>query len=134
MTPYKYMLTALCSLWLAVALVAPSAILAVEPNQKIRFYKINNKEQADKIRFTARKSRKPGCHNFVRKVRVHRVVQIGYNSCTIYSSKNCAEENAVVAIRDKEPNQQKSELSQGYSWFPVDEHKRGARLKSWYCE
>jgi len=124
--------TKLLSLTLIVAVLQSAQ--AVEPNQTIRFYKINNKEQADKIRFTASKARKPGCHNFIKKVRVHRVVQIGYNACALYSAKNCAKESSVVATRAKEPNQQKTELSQGYSWFPVDEHKRGARLKSWSCE
>lgn len=107
---------------------------AIEPNQTIRFYKINNKEQADKIRFTASKARRPGCHNFIKTVRVHRVVQIGYAACSVYASKNCKTESLVPAIRTKEPHQKKTELGQGYSWFPVDENKRGARLKSWQCE
>lgn len=120
---------------LAVMIFGVSQSLqAVEPNQKIRFYKINNKGQADKIRFTASKVRKPGCHNFIKKVRVHRVVQIGYNACELYSAKNCKAESLIEATRAKEPNQRKTELSQGYSWFPAAEHKRGARLKSWSCE
>ena len=115
-------------------IAAPQSASAVEPNQIIRFYKINSKEQAERVRFTAKKARKPGCHNFIRKVRVHRVVQIGYNSCAIYSSKNCAADSAVVATREKRAEVEETDLSQGYSWFPVDEHKRGARLKSWSCK
>lgn len=107
---------------------------AIETNQTIRFYKINNKDQADKIRFTAKKARKSGCHNFIKKVRVHRIVQIGYQTCTLYAKKSCDTQSVINAVRSKEPNQKETELTQGYSWFPVDEHKRGARLKSWSCE
>jgi len=122
------------SLLVVILLKASEPTYAVERNQTIRFYKINNKDQADKIRFTAKKAGKPGCHNFIKKVRVHRIVQIGYNTCALYSAKNCAAESLVSATRSKEPDQPKGQLAQGYSWFPVDEHKRGARLKSWLCE
>ena len=119
---------------LVATLGLSSPVQAIEPNQMIRFYKINKKDQADRIQFTASKARKPGCHNFIKKARVHRVVQIGYTSCQLYSSKNCAADTAIPAVRAKQSDQQKTELAQGYSWFPVDENKRGARLKSWYCE
>ena len=119
---------------LVTTLGLSSPAQAIEPNQMIRFYKINKRDQADRIRFTASKARKPGCHNFIKRARVHRVVQIGYTSCQLYSSKNCAVDTAIPAIRAKQSDQQKIELAQGYSWFPVDKNKRGARLKSWYCE
>lgn len=100
----------------------------------IRFYKINKDEITQKIRFTNRKARKPGCHNFIKKVRLHRTVQFGYQACRVYSKKNCKEESVMKFYREKEPEFTTAELTQGYGWYPVGERKRGERVKSWSCE
>jgi len=36
--------------------------------------------------------------------------------------------------RDKKEEASTTELSEGYGWYPVGEHKRGEKVKSWYCE
>ncbi len=102
--------------------------------QDIRFYKINKDEITQKLRFTNRKARKPGCHNFIKRARLHRTVQFGYKVCRVYAKKNCKDESLMSFYREKEPEFKTTELSQGYGWYPVGEHKRGEKVKSWYCE
>ncbi len=101
--------------------------------KEIRFYKINKDEITQRLRFTRKKSRQPGCHNFLRKARLHRAVQFAYKTCRVYAKKNCAEESIMAFYRDKEP-EPTTELSQGYGWYPIGEHERGELVKSWYCE
>jgi len=123
----RLLLLLVCSL-----VVSPTGL--AKERQDIRFYKINKDEITQKIRFTNRKARKPGCHNFIRKVRLHRTVQFGYGFCKVYSKKNCKEDSELSFFHNKEPEFKVMELSQGYGWYPFGDHKRGEKVKSWYCE
>ena len=105
-----------------------------DERQEIRFYKINKDEITQRLRFTIKKSRRPGCHNFLRKARLHKATQFGYASCKVFNKKNCAEESVLQFYREKEPEEPVTELDQGYGWLPVGEHKRGEVVRSWYCE
>jgi hypothetical protein len=101
--------------------------------QEIRFYKINKDGITQRLRFTTRKSRQPGCHNFLKRARLHRAVQFAYSNCRVYQEKDCADSSVMSFTRDKEP-EPTTELSQGYGWYPVGEHERGELVRSWYCE
>jgi len=104
-----------------------------EKKQTVRFYKVNRQLQADRLRFTNRAAKKAGCHNFIKKTRVHRIVQLGYERCSLYAKKSCLAESVLSAVTEKDKTPV-TNLSQGVSWFFDIEHKRGERAKSWYCE
>jgi hypothetical protein len=102
--------------------------------QRISFYKINKDGITQALRFTARKARSPGCHNFIKKARLHRVVQFQYKVCHVYAKKRCDADSIMSFYLEKEPESQTTDLTQGYGWLPVGEHKRGEKAKSWHCE
>jgi len=106
---------------------------AASDRQEIRFYKINKDGITQRLRFTRKKARQLGCHNFLRRARLHRTVQFAFKTCHVYAAKNCRQESIVSFYREKEP-EPTTELGQGYGWYPVGEHKRGELVKSWDCE
>jgi hypothetical protein len=79
----------------------------------------------------------PGCHNFIGNKDVHRVGQIGFAWCTVYSAEDCAEDAAVTATWDGRAREgsDKSEptprLSEGNLWLldPDD----NVEIESWRC-
>jgi len=116
-----------------VVIASVSAPSMANERQNIRFYKINKDDITQSLRFTAKKARTPGCHNFMRKARLHRVVQFQYKVCRVYSKKSCNSESLMSFYRDKEPTPT-TELSEGFGWYPVGDHERGEKAKSWFCE
>ena len=110
-----------------------SICTSAHSRQEIRFYEANKLLQTDRVSFTAKKARKPGCHNFILRTRVYQANQLGYKSCSLFSEKNCAQDSIVEVNRTKDQTAVTS-LSQGFSWFPIDENERGAILRSWQCE
>lgn len=102
-------------------------------NQNVRFYKVNNKMQSTRILFVEKKGQESGCHNFIVNTRVQRFNQYGYQFCSVYSEKNCASQSVISASREKN-NTPTTQLSQGFSWYPIATNKGGAKLASWFCE
>lgn len=98
----------------------------------IRFYKANKILQTDRIRFTRKKANKLGCHNFVKKARVYKLVQFGYVACYIFSDKDCASDSVVAIAREKDEITSAVAL-EGYGWYPHSDNERGVKLKSWSC-
>jgi len=88
----------------------------------IRFYKINKHKQTDRLWVSKKKSTQTGCNNFRGAPRIFIIAQIGYQSCSVYSEKNC--------------------LSEGFGWKPSsqqtlessDADSRGVKLRSWNCQ
>lgn len=128
----KNLATVILSSLLVASLLKIGPARAAEQSE-IRFYKINKDEITQRLRFTRKKSRQPGCHNFLKRARLHKAVQFGFKSCRVYANKDCAEDSIMSFYRDKEP-QPVTNLIQGYGWLPVGEHERGERVRSWYCE
>lgn len=116
-----------------IASAYSSIALSKEPNQNVRFYKINKQQQWTKLLFTGKKGRQAGCHNLLTKKRVHRFNQFGYRFCTLHQAKDCSEESVIKSKREKDKPEQ-IELQQGFSWYPVGDHERGVKIASWYCE
>ena len=114
--------------------VAASVVEEKKSRQDIRFYKMNRDEGVQKIRFTRRKARNPGCHNFIKKIRLHKTVQFAYKQCQVFRKKDCNADSTVTFYTQKEPDTHTTELQQGFGWIPVGEHKRGEKVKSWFCE
>jgi hypothetical protein len=102
---------------------------AIDP--EIRFYKANKKLQQDRI-MDFGQGDEPGCHDFLKSIRVHRVANYGYEYCMLYSERNCAE-GSEIDTHWKEDAETKTELTQGARWFPVREDIRGTRVGSWNC-
>ena len=121
-----------------VSIVIVSATLTnsalANERQTIRLYKANKDGITQALRFTASKARKPGCHNLIRKTRLYSTVQFGYEVCHVYAKKSCDADSIMSFHIEKEPETHTSDLIEGYSWYPVGEHKRGEKAKSWYCE
>lgn len=105
---------------------------ATQARQEIRFYEANKHLQTDRVSFNKKKGKTPGCHNFLIRTRVYQANQIGFETCTLYSQKDCAQDSQVQVNRSKDETPVTA-LSQGFSWFPIDEDKQGAILRSWEC-
>jgi hypothetical protein len=76
--------------------------------QTIRFYKVNKQIQADRIKYTKKKASKPGCHNFRKKARIFKAVQIGYSQCSVYAKKGCAGES-IITVSEEDPIKKQEE-------------------------
>lgn len=116
-----------------VAKVEPLFSPAVSAKQKIRFYKANKQLQATSILLTEEKSSAAGCQNFLKKVKVYKVVQIGFANCTIYAEKECPVATSVAANSEEQAHTT-TLLSEGVGWFPEGDSDRGATIKSWRCD
>lgn len=110
-----------------------SFAMTTHARQEIRFYEANKHLQTDRVSFAKKKGGQPGCHNFLIRTRVYQANQIGYESCSLFEQKDCAADSIVEVNRTKDETAVTS-LSQGFSWFPIDENERGAILRSWHCE
>lgn len=104
-----------------------------EQRQQIRFYKANSKGQTTRIAFTAKKGKREECQNLVTKRRIYQVNQFGFASCRLYASKNCAADS-LISVKRRKDQTPVTELTQGYSWLTISEHKRGVKLRSWHCQ
>ncbi len=124
--------TAISTLSVLVFLFGQNAL--ANDRQTIRLYKANKDGITQALRFTAGKARKPGCHNLRLKTRLFSAVQFGYETCHVYAKKSCNAESIMSFHTEKEPEMHTTDLSEGFSWYPVGEHKRGEKAKSWYCE
>jgi len=118
----------------AILIATFSPPLEAKDRQRFSLYKINKDGITQTLRFTTRKGRKPGCHNLLRKARIHQAVQFRYKVCHVYAKKSCDAESIMSFHLEKEPETTTTDLSQGYAWYPVGDHKRGEKAKSWYCE
>ncbi len=100
--------------------------------QEMRLYKVNKDGITQRLRFTSRKSKRPGCHNLLLKSRVFKVSQFGYKSCQVFSEKNCAADSLILFKHNK-IDEWVGDLDQGYLWQPIGDQKRGQKMKSWSC-
>ncbi|GAA6137996.1 hypothetical protein NBRC116583_17430 [Arenicella sp. 4NH20-0111] len=124
---YRIVLGALAALSVTVL-----PTIQAKERQDLRLYRINKDGISDRFWFTRGKARKPGCHNILKKSRLHRAVQFGYPACHIYTSKNCTADSVLTFKRDGE-EEETSVLLEGYSWFTISDNERGVRIKSWHC-
>lgn len=149
--------------------------------QFIRFYKVNNKEQPTRLSIRRKTAEQAGCHNFRLKARVFQLNQVGYEYCSLYAEKDCAQQSLILATKHQTKNiandkskdaiesidsnntkkstdiessdiessdnktktelkeaVRESKLTEGLTWYPQSNnessHKRGVKIKSWYCE
>ena len=124
-------LTGLCLAWSATSLGDDS--ISEPKRQEMRLYKINKDGITQRLRFTTKKSRTAGCHNLMKRARLYRAMQFGFTQCRIYATKDCAQDSLMEFKREKE-DEQVTDLTQGYSWYPIGAHERGELVRSWQCE
>ncbi len=103
-----------------------------QDHRDVRFYKVNKFLQADRIRFTKKKAKQLGCHNFLKKSRVHKAVQFGYGACSLFSKKDCPLDSVIAIARAKD-EVSTTVMAEGYGWLTQSEHLQGSKLRSWYC-
>lgn len=95
-----------------------------------RMYTANSFMQQRQVTFV-RNTDEPGCHNLITKRRIYRVAQIGFETCSIYSEKDC-EEGTEIAVSWKNKKTPKTSFTRGARWFLPGE--RGSKMGSWKCE
>ena len=130
----------------ALAFCLPSfSAEQAEGKTQMRLYKMSKYGQSQRVSFTSKKSKLEGCHNLkIKSTRVHRAVHFGFDSCSLYSEKDCAADSIIGArLGDEDP--QKTALSQGHSWYlgaelkddkfyKYSKEERGQPVRSWSCE
>lgn len=120
---------------LIISSISASSLWAAD----IRFYKINKHQQTDKIWVSKKKSQQSGCHNFRGKPRIFKVVQVGYDFCSLYQEKNCTE-NALIKASHEGIDAFASRLQEGYGWLPslnadtTSANSNGVAIHSWKCQ
>jgi hypothetical protein len=115
------------------AQVKPLLNKPVSAKRKVRFYKANKQLQATGILLTDEKSSSAGCQNFLKKVTVFKVVQIGFSNCTVFAEKGCPVNSSIAAINEDQAFAT-TLLTEGVGWFPQGDTDRGATVKSWRCD
>lgn len=110
-------------------LALPPAAYAGKKTE-IRFYKVNKHAQQERVALV-RGVDEPGCHNFILNPKVHRVAQIGFKSCTLYSESDC-ETGSELSVSWKRKKKPTTSLTPGARWFLAGE--RGTKVASWRCE
>lgn len=100
------------------------------PRSEFRAYVANKLKQQDRI-WLPFVGKKPGCHNMVITLEVYRVGQIGFDSCTIYSEKDC-KPGSEIEVRWKNKNEPTTIITQGDRWFLPGE--TGSDMGSWNCK
>lgn len=95
-----------------------------------RLYTANKYLQQRQVALV-RNTDEPGCHNLLTKRRIYRVAQIGFEFCTIYAEKDCAQ-GTEIAVSWKNKKDPTTTFTRGARWFLPGE--RGTKMGSWKCE
>ena len=104
----------------------------------IRFYSINDFNQLAELSLVPGRD-EPGCHDMPLDLSVHRVAQIGFAQCQIFTDDVCSE-NAAIQMRwtgkrsrtDENKNKPSATISEGSLW-QVDGQRETA-VGSWRCD
>ena len=106
------------------------------PRSEIRFYTINSQDQQREISWLP-KRHVEGCFNLPVSLRLFRVAQIGFTSCSVYHAKNCAAAHIqpMVWSGKSRKNSDKQEptfkMTEGAMW--IFSRGREAAVRSWQC-
>lgn len=121
-----------------IAALAALAMLAGCASQQsasrpadFRVYRANEQLQLDRI--PTMNESEPGCHGMLLTLRVYRVAQIGFESCTVYAEKDC-QAGTEVPVSWKQEEAPVTEFGQGDRWFLVSDDPQGHKMGSWSCE
>ena len=104
---------------------------------EIRLYRINDKEQEKRIPGMFG-NKKPGCHNIMKTVPVHRVIVSRFKRCEVFSEKDCPAEHVLKfrwlgrKLDILGDTQVTTTITPGSKWFIAGDDNQDAR--SWFCE
>lgn len=125
---------------LLLVVVSGCASHAPAPNQNahVRFYSINNFDQLTELSLIPGLE-DPGCHDMPLNLSVHRVAQVGFARCQIFSAESCAEGTALTmrwsgkrSRTDPNKNQPTTEVTEGALW--LFDGLREVAVGSWRCD
>jgi hypothetical protein len=122
--PWNFLFTA--PLAFTAILIAGDMALAAD----LRLYTANKLLQQRRVSMV-RNTDELGCHNLITRRRLYRVAQIGFETCTLYSKKDC-EAETEISVSWKNKKEPVIAFTQGARWFLPGE--RGAKTASWKCE
>lgn len=81
----------------------------------------------------------PGCHDMPLNLEVHRVAQVGFARCQIFSAEACAEGTALTmrwsgkrSRTDPNKNQPTTDVTEGALWLFAT--GREVAVGSWRCD
>jgi len=104
---------------------------ASNKKQIIRFYKLNDKQQLNRLVIRKSRLKKAGCHNFLGTKKIYRLTQIGFKSCQLFSEKNCLNGSEIEGIWNN--TDKAKEFKQGGEWLFNLQFSNGEKAKSWSC-
>ena len=106
------------------------------PRSEIRFYTINSLDQQRELSWLLKRHAE-GCFNLPVSLRLFRIAQIGFLSCSVYHGKDCATVNTHPMLwsgkRRHNSNKQVPTLrmTEGAMW--LFSRGRKAEVQSWQC-
>ena len=106
------------------------------PRSEIRFYTINSLDQQRELLWLPKRHTE-GCFNLPVSLRLFRIAQIGFTSCSVYRSKDCAAVHIQPMVwsgkRRNNSNKQAPTLkmTEGAMWH--FSRGREATVRSWQC-
>lgn len=114
---------------LTLLIIALSSPISAGSDPTVRFYKINKKGQQRHLEFT-RNTDEQGCHNFLKRTKVHRVAQVRFDYCKVFTERDCAE-GSEIAARWEGKEEPTTKLTQGSLWLLADTDN--VKIRSWEC-
>ena len=103
--PRKPLFTAIWTI--TAVLIAGDMALAAD----LRLYTANKLLQQRRVSMV-RNTDEPGCHNLITRRRLYRVAQIGFETCTLYSKKDC-EAGTEISVSWKNKKEPVNAFTQG---------------------
>ena len=106
------------------------------PRSEIRFYTINSQNQQRELSWLP-KRQDEGCFNLPVLVRLFRIAQIGFTSCSVYQSKDCTATTTQPMVWSGKYESKSNtphpifEMTEGAKWLFI--RGREAEVRSWLC-
>ena len=103
---------------------------------EIRFYTINSLDQQRELSWLPKRHAE-GCFNLPVSLRLFRIAQIGFTSCSVYHGKDCAAVHTLPMVwSGKSRNNSNKEvptfrMTEGAMW--LFSRGRKAEVRSWKC-
>ncbi len=121
----------------ALTTVAATLLLTTAALADVRFYRINKKGQETETEFVFNTD-ETGCHNLPLARNVHRVAQVRFEFCEVFTKADCDQSSIVEANwggkrkRSKDKQHPTTKLSPGAMWLLSE--TGNVKIKSWRCQ
>lgn len=105
-------------------------------DNNIWFYRLNNKAQ--QTSFTLVKDTNvAGCHNMLKKSRLHRIALKGFQYCEVFAEKDCRDGTQLSAqwlakkVKSEDKKHPTTKFTKGSRW--VFDREGNVKARSWRC-